>query len=93
MPHKTDGQSLTGLMAGKTNQWKNRAFSYYHNRISVRTPRYRITKYYTQNGLKIDLYDLKNDPDETINIAKKNGKIIKKLAPDLEKADNGLFEK
>lgn len=93
MPHKTDGQSLTGLMAGRTKRWKNRAFSYYHNRISVRTPRYRITKYYIQNDPKIDLYDVENDPDETVNIAGTNGTIIKKLAPDLEKADNGLFGK
>jgi arylsulfatase A-like enzyme len=92
MPHKTDGKSLTGLIKGKSKNWKNTAFSYYNNRLSVRTPRYRITEYFGESGSKIDLYDLQNDPFETKNIAADNERVIRKLKPLLEEANKGLFE-
>lgn len=92
MPHETDGKSLTTLMKGKTKGWENQAFSYYHNRISVRTSRYRITEYFGKQGNEIDLYDLRSDPLETVNIANNNKKVVDKLKPLLRSANNGLFE-
>lgn len=91
MPHTTDGKSLVSLIDGKGKDWENQAFSYYNNRISVRTPRYRITKYFGKNENTIDLYDLQNDPHETINIAAQNQAVVEALSPLLEKANNGLF--
>jgi arylsulfatase A-like enzyme len=93
MPHKTDGESLLPLMKGEKSGWKNRAFSYYNNRISVRTPRYRITKYLEKEENAVDLYDLKNDPNETVNIAEQSQQVIKRLYPLLKEADNGLLNK
>lgn len=93
MHHKTDGQSLVNLIHGKDKNWKNQAFSYFHNRISVRTSRYRITEYFGKEGNEINLYDLQNDPFETVNIAANNQDIVKQLKPLLKAANNGLFEK
>jgi arylsulfatase A-like enzyme len=93
MPHKTDGKSLLPLIKGEKSGWKNQAFSYYHSRISVRTPHYRITKYFNKAGSTIDLYDLRKDPNETVNIAAQKQRVVKALSPLLEEADNGLFKK
>jgi hypothetical protein len=41
---------------------------------------------------KIELYDHKTDPHESINIALDNQDIVEKLMPLLEKGNNGLYE-
>lgn len=90
MPHSTDGESLTNLMQGEIKNWRNHAFSYFNDRVSVRTPQYRISQYSQPETM--ELYDLKNDPNETRNIAKNNSNVLQELSPLLDHAKSFMKE-
>lgn len=91
---KVDGVSLRPLIVKKRNkQWKDVAYSYFNNGVSVRTSRYRLTKYYRKAEPVVELYDYRNDPYETENIAGKYPGIVAELMPLLEAGDTGLFRK
>ncbi len=92
--HKLSGTSLTCLMENpKDKNWRNSAYSYYRNGISVRTEDYRMMKYYRKQQPEIELYNHKTDPNETKNIAAENPDIVKELLPVLELGNTGLYEK
>lgn len=83
--HNLDGESLSQLFKNPNdNNWRNTAPSYWNNGYSVRTPDYRIMKYYRKEKPRVELYDHKNDPNETVNIADEHPEIIQKLLPLLE---------
>ncbi len=89
-----DGESFKSLLTPKKQtKWKNVAYSYYNNGISVRTDRYRYTQYFRKQQPTIELYDHQNDPFETKNIAQESQKIIESLIPIWEKGNTQLFEK
>ncbi|MCD6353909.1 MAG: sulfatase [Prolixibacteraceae bacterium] len=91
--YSLDGKSLTGLMQNpKDKNWRNTAYSYYRKGISLRTPRYRLTKYFRKQQPVIELYDHQTDPYESKNIAKESPGIVKELMPVLEKGDTGLYK-
>ncbi len=92
--HKLDGESLTGLMENPADKtWRNTAYSYYRNGISVRTENYRMMKYFRKEQPGIELYDHKTDPNETKNVAAENPDIVKKILPVLEIGNTGLYNK
>ncbi|MCF6332463.1 MAG: sulfatase [Draconibacterium sp.] len=77
-----DGESLTGLMKNKNNEsWRNTAYSYYRKGISLRTEKYRLTKYFRKQEPVIELYDHQTDPNESKNIAAENSDIVERLMP------------
>ena len=86
MPYKTDGNSFVNALKGEENAQNNIAYSYFNNGISIRTDRYRLTKYYREEAPVIELYDHVNDKLETINIAQDKPEIVNKLMPLLEKS-------
>ncbi len=91
---KIDGQSFSRLLLeGSDKTWKNRAHSYYRNGISLRTQRYRLTKYFRQEQPAIELYDHTQDPFEEHNVAKDFPGIVEDLLPLLERGDTGLYQK
>ena len=90
--HSLDGTSMLNLLQNRTEaEWRNTAYSYFRNGISVRTDEFRMTKYFRDEVPEIELYDHNVDPNETINIAIDNPEIVKKLMPVLEKGNTGLF--
>jgi arylsulfatase A-like enzyme len=92
--HKLDGESLTGLMKNTNDKtWRNTAYSYFRDGISVRTKDYRMMKYFRKEQPEIELYDHKTDPVETKNIAAENAEIVEKLLPVLEQGNTGLYSK
>ena len=94
MPMKTDGHSLVALL--KNNQpenWNEAAWGYFNKGISVRTPRYRLTKYFRKEQPVIELYDHQADPWENINVADQHPDVVQDLIPLLEKGDTGLYGK
>ena len=92
--HNLDGESLTSLMKNPQDiNWRNSAYSYFRNGISVRTEDYRIMKYYRKQQPEIELYNHKPDPNETKNVAAENPDIVNKLLPVLELGNTGLYEK
>lgn len=94
MAHPTDGTSFAGLLENPgSKQWKDIAFSYFKNGISMRTARYRLTKYFREEQPVVELYDHKKDPYENVNIAASHPGVVKKLMDAWEKGNTGLYEK
>lgn len=91
MPHDLDGNSLLNLINGEELQENNVAYSYFKNGISLRTERYRLTKYFRSEEPTIELYDHKNDPNETTNVAQTEIGVVNMLLPLLEKGNTGLY--
>lgn len=91
---KIDGKSLRPLLEKKRNRnWTDVAYSYFNNGVTLRTPRYRLTKYYRKAEPVIELYDYSKDSYETENIAEKHPEIVGRLMPLLEAGDTGVFRK
>ena len=91
MPHQTDGKSVVTLISNPLINWEDAAFSYYRNGISLRTGRYRLTKYFRNAEPVFELYDHQNDPNETVNIAGEKPEIVEQLMPVWEKGNAGLY--
>lgn len=88
----TDGDDLLPLLAGDQKQdWRNTAYSYFRNGISVRTDRYRFTKYFREAAPTIELYDHQADPLEQKNLAQESPEIVEQLLPVWEKGNTGLY--
>jgi arylsulfatase A-like enzyme len=89
------GRSLTALVAGRAPDWKNRAFAE-RNSSMVRTPDYKLVKNAragrTAAAGDYELYDLRQDPRETKNLAADpaHAAALKRLIADLDawQADN-----
>ena len=91
--HKIDGQSFFhGIKNQKVNT-DSLAYSYFKNGISLRTPQYRLTKYFRTEEPTVKLYDHTQDPNEITNIALEEPQIIAHLMPLLEKGNTDLYTK
>ena len=91
MPHETDGNSLLPLMNDNSHKWEDAAYGYYRSGISMRTGRYRLTRYFREEEPVIELYDHYTDPEETRNIAGEKSEVVQSLLPLWEKGNTGLF--
>ena len=91
IPVKTDGESFAALVLNPEIQKDDVAYSYFRKGISVRTSRYRLTKYFRNEMPVIELYDYLEDPFETRNLASDKPEIVKELMPILEKGNTGLY--
>jgi arylsulfatase A-like enzyme len=89
--HQLDGESLAGLMESRDVPTMNTAYGYFKKGISLRTPDYRLTKYYREEEPVIELYDHTADPLESSNVAEKRPEIVAELMPLLEKGNTGLY--
>ncbi len=93
LPHAVDGRSLVPLLKNPKTRWQNEAFSYFKRGISLRTKRYRLTKYFRAQKPVVELYDHKNDPYENKNIAASHPRLVKKLMREWQKGNTGLYDK
>lgn len=91
-PKNLDGTSFANQLGDPNSPGKEAAYGYFKNGISARTDRYRLTKYFREAEPKIELYDHKNDPNESKNIAIENPELVKKLMPIWEKGNTGIYE-
>ncbi|MFV0540128.1 MAG: sulfatase [Aestuariibaculum sp.] len=91
-PHILDGESFVNILEGQVEQNKAVAYGYFNKGISLRTERYRLTKYFRKGTPTIELYDYKTDPHETKNIASNNQELVNRLLPLLEKGNTGLYD-
>ncbi len=93
MPHPTDGQSLVPLLHTPDAEWKDCSYGYWRNGgITLRTDRYRLTRYFREQEPVVELYDHMTDPYETKNIAGEQSGIVEELMPLWEKGNTGLFD-
>ena len=92
-PYELDGKSLVELIqTGKSNH-PNQAFGFWKNGVSLKTDRYRVTKFFREEEPKIELYDHLLDPEENINIAFDHQKTVDSLMPVLEKVTPEFYFK
>ena len=92
-PYELDGKSLVELIqTGKSNH-RNRAFGFWKNGVSLKSDRYRLTKFFRKEEPKIELYDHLFDPEENINIAFDHQKTVDSLMPALEKVTPEFYFK
>jgi len=83
--YNLDGASMTSLLKNPEDaEWRNTAYSYWRNGYSVRTENYRMMQYFIKEEPVIELYDHKNDANETKNIAGEHPEIVEILSPVLE---------
>ncbi len=93
MPYKSSGKSMVSIMNNPNLQsWENASYGYFKNGISLRTDRYRLTKYFREQQPNIELYDHQSDPSETNNIYAEKPEIVKQLMPLLDKGNTGLYQ-
>jgi arylsulfatase A-like enzyme len=91
MPHPTDGNSLTTLWKTPGQAWRNTAYSYFRRGISLRTDRYRLTRYFRKEEPTIELYDHQLDPFEKKNIAAEKPETVERLLEVWKQGDTGLY--
>jgi arylsulfatase A-like enzyme len=93
MPHETDGASLTALWKETPAvAWRNTAYGYFRNGISLRTDRYRLTRYFREAEPIVELYDHQNDPFETRNVSAERPEVVENLMEVWAKGNTGLFD-
>jgi len=90
-PYQMDGDSFVNLLDNAEPAREDVAYSYFNQGISVRTERYRLSKYYRREEPTIELYDHLNDPYETNNIAQEKFDIVNELMPLLNKGNTGIY--
>lgn len=92
MPHKTDGKSMLPLITNPFAEWEEASYGYFRNGITLRTERYRLTRYLRDAEPVVELYDHQTDPNETENVAETYSETVEKLMPLWQKGNTGLFE-
>lgn len=69
VPEDLDGRSFMRLLNTPTERsWQEAAYSYYNKGISVRTPDYRLTRYWRNGEYTTELYDYGSSRLEVKNI-------------------------
>ena len=92
MNFKTDGNSMLPLLDdAHTTRWKDAAWAYYNEGITLRTQSYRLTKYFRSSQPAIELFDHEADPFENKNVAAQHPEVVEKLLPLLEEKNFGLY--
>ncbi len=93
MDFDVDGNSMSMLLDdGKDPAWKDEAWGYYNRGVTVRTPRYRFTKYFRSEEPSVELYDHVSDPWENRNAAMENPETVRKFLPLVEKKAAGFYD-
>ena len=96
MPYETAGRSFGRLLqnsSGEETAWEDLAYVYYKQGITLRTERFRLTKYFREEEPALELYDHRHDPLETRNVASDNPGIVERLMPIWERGNTGLYGK
>lgn len=89
---ETDGHSMVPLLKNaRTRSWQDAAWGYYNKGISLRTPKYRLTKYYRDDQPVIELYDHQTDGAENRNVAAQHPDVVKELSVLLKKKDFDIY--
>ncbi len=93
MPYRGDGKSLIPLMENPPmDSWEEAAFSYFRNGISLRTGRYRLTRYFRTQQPTIELYDHMSDPYEAHNVASLFPELVDSLMVIWDQGNTGVFK-
>jgi arylsulfatase A-like enzyme len=93
VPDGTDGKSFVSLLDSPDDEnWEDVAYSYFRNGISMRTPQYRMSKYFTSGEKVTELYEYKRDFFEYKNIADEKPEVVHELESLWEKGNTLRYE-
>ena len=92
LPYAMDGRSFADRINNRPNKEEEVAYSYFNRGITMRTDRYRLTRYFRKEEPTIELYDHFSDPSEQRNIAASAPDLVRQLMPLWEKGNTGLFK-
>ena len=93
-PPDLEGESLVDILDDPLSKGKEAVYCYQNNRISMRTDRYRLIAQYNEDKTwTFALFDHRNDPYETKNIADEQSEIVQQLLPQLNKGNTGIIPK
>jgi arylsulfatase A-like enzyme len=92
LPYAMDGRSFADRINNRPNKEEEVAYSYFNRGITMRTDRYRLTRYFRKEEPVIELYDHFSDPAEQRNIAASAPDLVRQLMPLWEKGNTGLFK-
>ena len=82
VPEGLDGSSFVSLLNNPDDKyWKDVAYSYFNNGISVRTPVYRLGRHFYKDEEITELYRYDEDQFERKNIADEMGDVVESLLP------------
>lgn len=92
VPEGVEGESFVSLIQSPFEKGKPAAYGYFRNGITMFDGEFRLTRYFRKEQPVIELYDHKNDPWETKNIADQNPIKVKQLMPLWDRGNTGLYE-
>jgi arylsulfatase A-like enzyme len=82
IPDRLEGNSFVSLLDSPNDEnWKDVAYSYFRNGMSMRTSQYRMSKYFTSDGNITELYDYGQDLFERKNISNDKPEVVDELIP------------
>jgi len=82
-----DGSSFVDRMISPTEEVSDVAYSYWKNGFSVRTDSFRLSKYVRDEEPAIELYNYRDDPAESKNVALQNPDVVTRLMQVLDAGD------
>ncbi len=102
IPEHVEGKSMLPLLKDPSCQWKQAAFQIWGGALSMRTDRYRLTRYDTAapkgnryqlpSADRYEIYDYETDPSGDVNIAvePKNKALLDKLVAQMDAGWKGI---
>jgi len=90
-PEGLEGKSFVPLLKNPKGKGKEAVVSYWRDILSMRTDRYRFAVFNNGEQQEFMLFDHKNDPNETVNIADKNPDVVKELLKQMKSLNNGFL--
>ncbi len=92
MNFSIDGKSMVPILKNAhTTDWTDASWGYFNQGITLRTQKYRLTKYFRKEQPVIELYDHETDPWESRNVAGQYPKVVQSLLSELEKGNKGVY--
>lgn len=93
MPIEGDGNSLLPLIQQSSDNWRDRAFSYWRTGFSMRTDQYRLNHFFREEQPTMELFDHQADPYETTNIVEEHSALVQQLLKQMKEGDPGYYSK
>lgn len=81
-PDGLSGTSLAAHLRDLSHRGRGGAWGYYNGRTTLRTDRYRITEHVSGEP-RVELFDHREDPYETVNVAAQHPDVVARLLPKL----------
>lgn len=80
--YNLDGESFKSLLSHPNDEeWEDVAYSYFREGLSLRTPDYRLTRYYRKQTPTVELYSYEGRGFERRNIASEKPEVVEALMP------------